>query len=162
MDLTYQGDAHLPSDSTYLRLTKKDDSGTPLSDSAGRVLYSSLMQFWKEGVQVDLETTIKFIITPTNDHPIGDDLVFFIAPLDPPSRAATLVETSESLIQPPKQIPPLHFRSRVRHLRGRRHYRTGGDCPDRLRGSHESDKRCRQRRLQNFRGELRVRLQHDS
>ncbi|KAH6829361.1 hypothetical protein C2S53_013509 [Perilla frutescens var. hirtella] len=81
-DLTYQGDAHFSSDSTYLRLISTDASGNPLPKSAGRVLYTAPIQFWEEGAQVDLETTLKFIIKPNEgDTDPGDGLTFFIAPV---------------------------------------------------------------------------------
>ncbi|KAL1531958.1 non-specific serine/threonine protein kinase [Salvia divinorum] len=81
-DLIYQGDAHFPSDSTYLRMTKTDASGNPLNDSAGRVVYSKPIEFWGDGAQVDFETTVKFIIKPREgDSLSGDGLTFFISPV---------------------------------------------------------------------------------
>lgn len=74
-DLIYQGDAHFPSDTTFLRLTSAKNY------VVGRVLHSKLVQFWKTGGQVDFETTINFIITPNPGHSAADGLVFFIAPV---------------------------------------------------------------------------------
>ncbi|KAH6771980.1 hypothetical protein C2S52_005267 [Perilla frutescens var. hirtella] len=74
-DLTYQGDAHFPSETTFLRLAN------PQTASIGRVLYSTPIQFWEEGAQVDFETTINFIITPNGDATPADGLTFFIAPV---------------------------------------------------------------------------------
>ncbi|XP_047947530.1 agglutinin-2-like [Salvia hispanica] len=76
-DLLYQGDAHFPSDSTYLRLINTNSSGYPLQYRVGRAVYSNPIQFWEEGAQVDFETTLKFIINPVNSNP-GDGLTFFI------------------------------------------------------------------------------------
>ncbi|XP_047969923.1 mannose/glucose-specific lectin Cramoll-like [Salvia hispanica] len=84
-DLIYQGDAHFPSDSTYLRMTDTDSSGTPLQYRVGRAVYSRPIQFWQAGAQVDLETTIKFIITPkSGDTNPADGFAFFIAPVGSP------------------------------------------------------------------------------
>nr|AHJ10506.1 lectin 1 [Ocimum basilicum] len=79
-DLTYQGDAHFPSDTTYLRLTKTDDSGQPAKSSAGRAVHTNPIQFWQSGAQVDLETTIKFLIRQVDNDP-ADGIAFFIAPI---------------------------------------------------------------------------------
>ncbi|KAH6794789.1 hypothetical protein C2S52_005266 [Perilla frutescens var. hirtella] len=80
--LTYQGDAHFPSDTTYLRLTKTDSSGRPATYSAGRILYSNPVKFWESGAQADFETTLKFIIKPNSgDSNPADGLAFFIAPV---------------------------------------------------------------------------------
>lgn len=81
-DLTYQGDAHFPSDTTFLRLTKTDSSGSPQTYSTGRVLHSNPVKFWESGAQADFETTIKFIIKPNHeDDSPADGLAFFIAPV---------------------------------------------------------------------------------
>ncbi|KAL1563082.1 mannose-specific lectin alpha chain-like [Salvia divinorum] len=88
-DLLYQGDAHFPSDSTYLRLTNTDNSGNPLTARAGRVVYSKPFQFWGAGAQVDLETTVKFIINPVSgDTNPADGITFFIQPVGSPVGAA--------------------------------------------------------------------------
>ncbi|KAL1540464.1 non-specific serine/threonine protein kinase [Salvia divinorum] len=80
--LIYQGDAHFPSDTTYLRMTDTDSSGNPLQYRVGRAVYSEAIQFWQAGAQVDLETTIKFMITPNSgDTNPADGLAFFIAPV---------------------------------------------------------------------------------
>lgn len=75
-DLTYQGDARFPSDSTFLRLTEAQPN------RIGRVLYKDPVQFWIDRGQVDFETTINFIITPNalNNDP-ADGVAFFIAPV---------------------------------------------------------------------------------
>ncbi|KAH6771986.1 hypothetical protein C2S52_005261 [Perilla frutescens var. hirtella] len=81
-DLILQGDAHFPSDSTYLRLTKTDTNGNALQTSAGRAVYAPTVPFWQPGAQVDLETTVKFIIKPNaNSNNPADGIVFFIAPV---------------------------------------------------------------------------------
>ncbi|KAG6420902.1 hypothetical protein SASPL_117446 [Salvia splendens] len=88
-DLIYQGDAHFPSDSTYLRLTNTDNSGNPLGARVGRAVYSKPVQFWDTGAQVDLETTVKFIIKPkSGDSNPGDGFTFFIQPVGSPVGAA--------------------------------------------------------------------------
>ncbi|XP_057812427.1 lectin-like [Salvia miltiorrhiza] len=74
-DLTYQGDAHFPSDSTFLRLTDAQ------ANKVGRVLYSNPVQFSQTGGQVDFETTVNFIITPGSGNSAADGLTFFIAPV---------------------------------------------------------------------------------
>ncbi|XP_057812421.1 lectin alpha chain-like [Salvia miltiorrhiza] len=74
-DLTYQGQAHFPSDSTFLRLTN------PIIGSVGRVLYSNPVQFSQAGGQVDFETTVNFIITPSPTNLTADGITFFIAPV---------------------------------------------------------------------------------
>ncbi|KAL1534773.1 lectin CPL-like [Salvia divinorum] len=74
-DLIYQGDAHFPSDTTFLRLTNAQ------SGNVGRVLYSNPVQFSQSGGQVDFETTINFIITPSSANAPADGLTFFIAPV---------------------------------------------------------------------------------
>ncbi|XP_047978645.1 agglutinin-2-like [Salvia hispanica] len=79
--LTYQGDAHFPSQDSYLRLTKTYDySGNAVEDSVGRVLYTEPVPFWEKKEKASFESTVKFIITPnTNyEYPPADGLVFFI------------------------------------------------------------------------------------
>ncbi|KAL1531957.1 lectin alpha chain-like [Salvia divinorum] len=84
-DLLYQGDAHFPSDSTFLRLTNTDNSGNPLSHRAGRAVYSKPVQFWQAGAHADVETTVKFIITHKGSDSVpGDGLTFFIQPVGSP------------------------------------------------------------------------------
>ncbi|KAG6423927.1 hypothetical protein SASPL_114335 [Salvia splendens] len=84
-DLIYQGDAHFPSDSTYLRLTNTDSSGNPLQYRVGRDVYSKPIQFWEAGAQVDLETTVKFIINPkSGDSNPADGFTFFVQPVGSP------------------------------------------------------------------------------
>ncbi|KAG6420903.1 hypothetical protein SASPL_117447 [Salvia splendens] len=84
-DLLYQGDAHFPSDSTYLRMTSTDSSGNPLQYRVGRAVYSKPIQFWEGGAQVDLETTVKFIINPkSGDTNPADGFTFFIQPVGSP------------------------------------------------------------------------------
>ncbi|XP_047947354.1 mannose-specific lectin alpha chain-like [Salvia hispanica] len=84
-DLLLQGDAHFPSDSTYLRMTNTDSSGNPLQYRVGRAVYSNPIQFWEAGAQVDLETTVKFIINPrSGDSNPADGITFFIQPVDSP------------------------------------------------------------------------------
>ncbi|XP_047951749.1 agglutinin-2-like [Salvia hispanica] len=86
-DLLYQGDAHFPSDSTYLRLINTDDSGNPLPYRVGRAVYSNPIQFWGDGAQVDFETTLKFIINPVDSNP-ADGITFFIQPVGSPLGAS--------------------------------------------------------------------------
>nr|ABU87404.1 SMLII [Salvia miltiorrhiza] len=74
-DLIYQGSAHFPSRTTFLRLTDA------LSSQVGRVVHSNPVQFSQGGNQVDFETTVNFIITPGPDNTPADGLAFFIAPV---------------------------------------------------------------------------------
>ncbi|XP_042006014.1 agglutinin-2-like [Salvia splendens] len=78
--LTYQGDAHFPSQDSYLRLTKTDYAGNAVEDSAGRVLYTEPVPFWEKREKANFESTVKFIVPPnTNyEYPPADGLVFFI------------------------------------------------------------------------------------
>ncbi|KZV27092.1 hypothetical protein F511_36998 [Dorcoceras hygrometricum] len=80
-DLIYQGDANVPSGSSYLRLVRTDSSGTPQTGSVGRVLYSSPVHFWETSRQATFETTIRFSITPPSRGDPADGLAFFIAPV---------------------------------------------------------------------------------
>lgn len=82
-DLIYQGDAFVPSTSSFARLTSVYRNGKPSPFSVGRVLYSPPVKFWEPGRQVSFETTIKFNITPVDNNP-GDGLTFFIIPVDSP------------------------------------------------------------------------------
>ncbi|XP_047949302.1 lectin CPL-like [Salvia hispanica] len=82
-DLLYQGDTHFPSDSTYLRLINIDSWGFPVQQSAGRAVYSKPIQFWEVGAPFQLETTVKFIITPINPFP-ANGFTFFIQPVGSP------------------------------------------------------------------------------
>ncbi|XP_057812431.1 mannose/glucose-specific lectin Cramoll-like [Salvia miltiorrhiza] len=76
IDLIYQGNAHFPTDSTFLRLTDA------LPCHVGRVLYSKPVQFGQSGGQVDFESTVNFIITPgAADNEPAYGLAFFIAPV---------------------------------------------------------------------------------
>ncbi|KAL8522423.1 hypothetical protein ACS0TY_012535 [Phlomoides rotata] len=81
-DLTYQGGAHVPQDSSFLRLTETDSSGLPNSWTAGRVVYSKPINFWERSSnrQATFETTINFLITPSQNG-AADGLAFFIAPV---------------------------------------------------------------------------------
>lgn len=81
-DLIYQGDAHVPSGSTSLRLTRTDASGNPQPSSVGRVLYSPPLEFWEPSKQASFETTIRFLITPVANRDAADGLAFFIAPVN--------------------------------------------------------------------------------
>lgn len=81
-NLIYQGDAHVPSGSTSLRLTKTDASGNPQPSSVGRVLYSPPVTFWAPSQQLTFETTLKFVIKPVANHDAADGLTFFIAPVN--------------------------------------------------------------------------------
>ncbi|KAL8499330.1 hypothetical protein ACS0TY_022350 [Phlomoides rotata] len=74
-DLTYQGGAHVPPDSSFLRLTEIDSLGLPSSWTAGRVVYSKPSER-----QATFETTINFLITPSRNG-AADGLAFFIAPV---------------------------------------------------------------------------------
>ncbi|KZV33631.1 hypothetical protein F511_12330 [Dorcoceras hygrometricum] len=80
-DLIYQGDANVPSGSTYLRLVRTDSLGTPQMGSVGRVLYSSPVHFWETSRQATFETTISFRIIPSYRGDPADGLAFFIAPV---------------------------------------------------------------------------------
>ncbi|KAL8542328.1 hypothetical protein ACS0TY_003266 [Phlomoides rotata] len=46
LGLNYQGGAHVPQGSTFLRLTQTDSSGLPLRENAGRVVFSQPINFW--------------------------------------------------------------------------------------------------------------------
>ncbi|XP_057812557.1 lectin CPL-like [Salvia miltiorrhiza] len=74
-DLTYQGNAHFPSDSTFLRLTELK------TFDVGRVLYSTPVQFSRAGGQVDFETIVNFVIRPSPSNYAADGLTFFMAPV---------------------------------------------------------------------------------
>ncbi|KAG6406479.1 hypothetical protein SASPL_134082 [Salvia splendens] len=78
-DLTYQGDTHVPTGASSLRLTKTDSHGLPQPYSTGRVLYSKPFKLWERLLVISFNTTIKFTITPAKD-PAGDGLAFFMAP----------------------------------------------------------------------------------
>ncbi|XP_047945398.1 lectin CPL-like [Salvia hispanica] len=73
-DLTIQGNAHFPSETTHLRLTNPEPS------QVGRALHSTPIQFWQTNGQIDFKTIINFIITPKEDKLPADGLAFFIAP----------------------------------------------------------------------------------
>ncbi|KAL1534774.1 agglutinin-2-like [Salvia divinorum] len=77
--LTYQGDTHIPTGASSLRLTKTD-KGLPQPSSIGRVLYSKPFKLWERLLVISFNTTIKFTITPTKDTG-GDGLAFFMAPV---------------------------------------------------------------------------------
>ncbi|KAL8508334.1 hypothetical protein ACS0TY_018800 [Phlomoides rotata] len=83
LGLTYQGGAHVPQGSTFLRLTETDSSGLPKSWTAGRVVYSRPVRFWERSParQATFETTINFLITPSQNG-AADGLAFFIAPVN--------------------------------------------------------------------------------
>ncbi|KAH6829359.1 hypothetical protein C2S53_013507 [Perilla frutescens var. hirtella] len=83
-DLTYQGDAHFPTDTAILRLTRTDDFGNAQSLSIGRVVYSKPVTFSDKKKQANFQTTLKFIIKRNNgdEEPPADGLVFFIAPVN--------------------------------------------------------------------------------
>ncbi|KAL8522447.1 hypothetical protein ACS0TY_012559 [Phlomoides rotata] len=83
LSLTYQGGAHVPQGSTFLRLTETDSSGRPVINKAGRLLYSRPVQFWQRSParQATFETTINFLITPS-EYAAADGLAFFIAPVN--------------------------------------------------------------------------------
>ncbi|KAG6391605.1 hypothetical protein SASPL_149361 [Salvia splendens] len=84
-DLLYQGDAHFPSDSTFLRLTNTDNSGNPLSHRAGRAVHSNPIHLYQAGAHADFETTLKFTISHTGTASVpGDGLTFFIQPVGTP------------------------------------------------------------------------------
>ncbi|XP_057812445.1 agglutinin-2-like [Salvia miltiorrhiza] len=80
-----EGDAHYLNDTNCIRLTKTDKSGKALQHSAGRAVYLAPIKFWGDGMQMDLETTMKFIINPNSgDTDPGDGLTFFIEPVGAP------------------------------------------------------------------------------
>ncbi|KAL8508333.1 hypothetical protein ACS0TY_018799 [Phlomoides rotata] len=83
LDLNYQGGAHVPQGSTFLRLTQTDSSGLPMSANVGRVVYSPPVRFWERSParQATFETTINFRITPSQNG-AADGLAFFIAPVN--------------------------------------------------------------------------------
>lgn len=84
-ELIYQADAWVPEVSTislFLRLTETDDSGKPMKDSVGRVLYSPPVQFWDQERQLSFETSIRFFITPSDNNPSAEGIAFFIAPVN--------------------------------------------------------------------------------
>ncbi|XP_057812440.1 lectin ConGF-like [Salvia miltiorrhiza] len=86
-----EGDAHYQTDSNgddYISLTKTDESGKALQYSAGRVYNAKPLQFWGEGMQIDFEATMKFIIFPNSDDTDpADGFCFFIEPLEAPMGA---------------------------------------------------------------------------
>ncbi|KAL8506820.1 hypothetical protein ACS0TY_017638 [Phlomoides rotata] len=85
LGLNYEGGAHVPQGSTFLRLTQTDSSGLPLRENAGRVLYSSPQLFWTFPMrpfrQLAFDTTIIYRITPSKNG-AADGLAFFIAPVN--------------------------------------------------------------------------------
>ncbi|KAH6806741.1 hypothetical protein C2S51_031572 [Perilla frutescens var. frutescens] len=89
-DLTYQGDAHFPTDTTVLRLTKTDGFGNGELLSIGRVVYSKPVTFSDKKKQANFQTTLKFIINRNNgdENPPADGLLFFIAPVNSAVAAA--------------------------------------------------------------------------
>ncbi|KAL8530779.1 hypothetical protein ACS0TY_007717 [Phlomoides rotata] len=82
-DLVYQGDAFVPSSSSFVRMTKVDASGNPVPQSVGRVVYSPPVKFWDTNQEATFETTIKFSIEKVDDDP-GDGFTFFIIPVGSP------------------------------------------------------------------------------
>ncbi|XP_057812446.1 lectin alpha chain-like [Salvia miltiorrhiza] len=89
--MSLQGDAHYLKDTDeigLIRLTKTDESGKALNYSAGRAVYLVPFKFWGDGMQVDFETTMKFIINPNSgDTDPADGFTFFIEPVDAPMGA---------------------------------------------------------------------------
>ncbi|XP_057763600.1 agglutinin-2-like [Salvia miltiorrhiza] len=82
-DPIYQGDAHFPTDTTYLRLTKTDSSGSPVQSSFGRILHPEPVLLWKPSEQANFNTTVKFVLKPRAGNNIpADGLVFFMVPVD--------------------------------------------------------------------------------
>ncbi|KAL8547739.1 hypothetical protein ACS0TY_007170 [Phlomoides rotata] len=80
--LLYQGDAFVPSSSSFVRLTKVDASGQPERESIGRVVYAPPVKFWERGLQATFETTIRFIVMPGASGSVGDGFNFFIVPVN--------------------------------------------------------------------------------
>ncbi|KAL8530066.1 hypothetical protein ACS0TY_007235 [Phlomoides rotata] len=80
--LLYQGDAFVPSSSSFVRLTKVNASGQPERSSIGRVVYAPPVKFWEEGLQATFETTIRFTVTPGASGSVGDGFNFFIVPVN--------------------------------------------------------------------------------
>ncbi|XP_047978634.1 agglutinin-2-like [Salvia hispanica] len=78
-DLTYQGDTHVPTGASSLRLTKTDSHGLPQPHSTGRILYSKSFKLWERSLLISFNTTIEFTVTPAK-APAGDGLAFFMAP----------------------------------------------------------------------------------
>lgn len=87
-----EGDAHYVTYSNgdeVIRLTKTDESGKALQYSAGRAYYGKPLQFWGEGMQIDFEATVKFIINPNSgDTDPADGFAFFIEPVEAPIGAS--------------------------------------------------------------------------
>ncbi|KAL8513731.1 hypothetical protein ACS0TY_013005 [Phlomoides rotata] len=79
----YQGGAHVPQGSTFLRLTQTGSSGLPMRGNVGRVVYSRPVRFWDRSParQATCDTRISFRITPSQNE-AADGLAFFIAPVN--------------------------------------------------------------------------------
>ena len=60
-DLTFQGDAHFPSQDSYLRLTNTNENGNALDVRVGRVLYTNPITFWGKRGKANFESTVKLI-----------------------------------------------------------------------------------------------------
>ncbi|KAL8523274.1 hypothetical protein ACS0TY_013305 [Phlomoides rotata] len=78
--LTYERDAFVPPDTTYVRLVP----GAALTRvSVGRVLYSAPVRLWDQRTQASFETTITFQSTPLNSSATSYfGMTFFIVPVN--------------------------------------------------------------------------------
>ncbi|KAL8532733.1 hypothetical protein ACS0TY_009080 [Phlomoides rotata] len=76
--LTYEGDAFVPPDTTYVRLVPPP---IYFGNSVGRVLYSAPVKLWEESQQASFQTTITFQIRPMKY--IGAyGMTFFMVPVN--------------------------------------------------------------------------------
>ncbi|KAL8547767.1 hypothetical protein ACS0TY_007196 [Phlomoides rotata] len=76
--LTYERDAFVPPDTTYVRLVPGSSSG----NNVGRVLYSAPVRLWEQNTQASFETTITFQITPLSNSPGAIGMTFFMVPVN--------------------------------------------------------------------------------
>ncbi|KAL8547770.1 hypothetical protein ACS0TY_007199 [Phlomoides rotata] len=76
--LTYERDAFVPPDTTYVRLVPRSGLG----NSVGRVLYSAPVRLWEQNTQASFQTTITFQITPLNITPPSFGMTFFMVPVN--------------------------------------------------------------------------------
>ncbi|KAL8547763.1 hypothetical protein ACS0TY_007192 [Phlomoides rotata] len=77
--LTYERDAFVPPDTTYVRLVPRPN--LTAGGSVGRVLYSAPVRLWEQNTQASFETTFTFQITPLNNS-ARDGMTFFMVPVN--------------------------------------------------------------------------------
>ncbi|KAL8547762.1 hypothetical protein ACS0TY_007191 [Phlomoides rotata] len=76
--LTYERDAFVPPDTTYVRLVPGPNL---IGSSTGRVLYSAPVRLWEQNTQASFQTTITFQITPL-EHSARYGMTFFMVPVN--------------------------------------------------------------------------------